>query len=69
MRVEIQLTSESRGKKKKKGRGLMLSGFMTIVSGELGEKLTSAVEAGDGDRIESLMKQIGSKMREKFQKN
>lgn len=63
------LVSESRRKpKKKKGRGLMLSGFMKIVSSDLGEQLTKAVEDGDGDRIESLMKQIGAKMRSRFEK-
>lgn len=63
------LVSESRRKpKQKKGRGLMLSGFMKIVSSDLGEQLTKAVEDGDGDRIESLMKQIGAKMRSRFEK-
>ena len=72
MQVTITLASESRGKKRgkkqKKGRGLMLSGFMKIVSTELGEQLTRAVESGDGDAIQSTMIKIGSKMRERFAK-
>lgn len=31
MRIEVSLVSESRGKKKKKGRGLMLSDRKSVV--------------------------------------
>lgn len=67
----IKLSSESRGKKKgkkkKSGRSLMLSEIMPLLSGSLGEKIQSAIENEDGERVQLLMKQVGKQLRKKYE--
>ncbi|MGL5013405.1 MAG: hypothetical protein ACRC6V_03820 [Bacteroidales bacterium] len=67
----IQLSSESKGKKKgkkkKSGRSLMLSEIMPLLSGSLGEKIQSAIENEDGERVQMLMKQVGKQLRKKYE--
>lgn len=66
----IKLESLSKGKKKgkkKSGRSLMLSEIMPLLSGSLGEQIQSAIEKEDGDQVQSLMRQVGAKLKAKYE--
>jgi hypothetical protein len=67
--VSSVLTSLSRRKKKtKKGRSLMLSEIMPLLSGSLGEQVQTAIEQQDGDKVKQLMTQVGEALRTKYAK-
>lgn len=68
MKVFVSV-SKKKGGKKKTGRSLMLSEIMPHLSGDLGEQIQAAVEKQDGEKVESLMKQVGAKLRAKYESN
>jgi hypothetical protein len=66
MKVLVSV-SKKKGGKKKTGRSLMLSTIMPFLSGDLGEQIQTAVEKEEGEKVEALMKQVGAKLRAKFE--
>jgi len=66
MKVFVSV-SKKKGGKKKTGRSLMLSTIMPFLSGDLGEQIQTAVEKEEGEKVEALMKQVGAKLRAKFE--
>lgn len=66
MKIEIDMTSESRGKKGKSAaankRSGMLRMVMPLMSSTTGEKLADAIDSNDVDKLRAVWSHIGTEL-------